>query len=525
MSLLPQSLFGRLFTALLGVVVVTLLIIAALILRERRDLAFLGTGAWNTTRAIADTSDTLAKLSPTERAAAIDNLRKQPLVLDELRRRRPPPRIEELRATEQAFAAQLRRELGPGFGVKVQRASPANTQAIRVEGARWFSPGARQTASARGADSARAADVPPGVDSAFGTDGDTPLTPAPGSGRTPRIRAGPFNWLYDVTVTLPDGVQVMFRTVAPLPAPPLPRQIFVELSVLTVLLGLALFVMTRTITRPLRDLANAADAVGRGANHPPLVEKGARELRRATRAFNTMQERLHRYLESRTRVVAAMSHDLRTTLTRLRLRAESIENDDLRMRFAADLDEMSQMVQGALGLFRGLNDDERLDAVDVDALLDTLRGEFAELGADVAVEGHANGLLSARPLALKRCLTNLLHNAVKFGTRATVRVSDGEELTIRIQDEGPGIPAEALNQVFEPFFRVEGSRNRDTGGTGLGLSIARDIAQAHGGSIVLRNLPGRGLEAMVTLPRAAHLPRVDRAAPEPAHREPARADA
>ena len=286
----------------------------------------------------------------------------------------------------------------------------------------------------------------------------------------------------------------MYRALAPLPAPPLPRQIFVELGVLTVLLTVALFVMARTITRPLRELANAADAVGRGANHPPLIEKGARELRRATRAFNTMQERLRRYLESRTRVVAAMSHDLRTTLTRLRLRAESIENDELRARFTADLDEMSQMVHGALGLFRGLNDDEPLDKVDVNALLETLRTDFAELGGSITIEGRANAPICARPLALKRCLTNVLHNAIEYGTRATVLVSDGEELVIRVRDEGPGIPAEALDQVFEPFFRIEPSRNRDTGGAGLGLSIARDIVQAHGGSITLRNLERRGLE-------------------------------
>jgi signal transduction histidine kinase len=310
--------------------------------------------------------------------------------------------------------------------------------------------------------------------------------------------------MYDVTVTLPDGQNVMFRALAPLPAPPLPRAIFVELTVLTVALAIALFLMALTITRPLRDLATAADAMGRGTYNPPLAEKGARELRQATRAFNVMQERLRRYLESRTRVLAAMSHDLRTTLTRLRLRAESIENDELRIRFAADLDEMSQMVQGALGLFRDLNDEEPPDTVDLDALLTTLQADFKEMDADVTIEGRTNGPISAKPLALKRCLTNLMHNAIKFGTRATVLVSDGADVVIRIRDAGPGIPAESLDQVFEPFFRIEGSRNRDTGGAGLGLSIARDIAQAHGGSIVLRNLPEGGLEAIVTLPRSGY---------------------
>jgi signal transduction histidine kinase len=295
----------------------------------------------------------------------------------------------------------------------------------------------------------------------------------------------------------------MFRALAPLPAPPLPRAIFVELTVLTVALAIALFLMALTITRPLRDLATAADAMGRGTYNPPLAEKGARELRQATRAFNVMQERLRRYLESRTRVLAAMSHDLRTTLTRLRLRAESIENDELRIRFAADLDEMSQMVQGALGLFRDLNDEEPPDTVDLDALLTTLQADFKEMDADVTIEGRTNGPISAKPLALKRCLTNLMHNAIKFGTRATVLVSDGADVVIRIRDAGPGIPAESLDQVFEPFFRIEGSRNRDTGGAGLGLSIARDIAQAHGGSVLLNNLAAGGLEVVLTLPRAA----------------------
>jgi signal transduction histidine kinase len=540
MSLLPQSLFARLFTALLGVVIVTLLMVAALIARERRELAFLGTGAWNTTKAIADTSGTLAKLDAGARSAAIDNLLHRPLLIDDLRRRRPPPRMEEMRAIQQSFTAQLRRQLGPAYGVDVQRASPANTQAIRVEGARWSSIAPRVGRGAAPAparesvpepgDSDGSAPVPGRMSGPVEPAGAAPEAPSAAirgnsSGAAPEGSSGPigadargamlerppgllrrarlFNWFYDVTVTLPDGGRVMFRTLAPLPAPPLPRQIFVELGVLTVLLGLTMFVMARTITRPLRDLANAADAVGRGANHPPLAEKGARELRRATRAFNTMQERLRRYLDSRTRVLAAMSHDLRTTLTRLRLRAESIENEELRSRFSADLDEMSQMVHGALGLFRGLNDEEPLDTVDVDTLLDTLRLEFEELGASVTIEGRTDGPLAAKPLALKRCLTNLLHNAIKYGTRATVHIADGEELVIRIRDEGPGIPAEALNQVFEPFFRIEPSRNRDTGGTGLGLSIARDIAQAHGGSIVLNNLVGRGLEVVLTLPRAA----------------------
>jgi signal transduction histidine kinase len=504
LRLLPQSLFGRLFAASLAVIVLTLLTVVLLIARERRDLAFLGTGAWNTTKVIADTSENLAKLRGSDREAAIGNLREHPLVLDDLRRRRPEPDPAELLALQNSFASQLRRELGDGYGVTVERASPEHDDFIRVDTARMSE--IRRAVRARG-DGAAVRRPPPdddtereNEDAINSPSGDSPERRA---NVPPRARAMFLAWRYDVTVRLPDGEQVMFRTPVPFAPPPLPSRIFVELAVLSGVLGIVLFLMALTITRPLRDLATAADAMGRGVRGPPLAESGARELRRATRAFNTMQERLRRYLDSRTRVLAAMSHDLRTTLTRLRLRAETIDNDDLRTRFSADLDEMAQMVQGALGLFKDLNDDEPPDAVDVDALLTTLQGEFAEMDADVKIEGATQGPISAKPLALKRCLTNLLHNAIKYGTRATVVVSDGDEVVLRIRDQGPGIPAEALDQVFEPFFRVEASRNRDTGGAGLGLSIARDIAQAHGGSIALKNLDGGGLEVTLTLPRAA----------------------
>jgi signal transduction histidine kinase len=287
----------------------------------------------------------------------------------------------------------------------------------------------------------------------------------------------------------------------PRAGPPLSIQIFVELAGLTLVLGVVLFLMARTITRPLTGLARAADAVGRGERQAPLPETGARELREATHAFNVMQERLHRYLDSRTQVLAALSHDLRTPLTRLKLRVETLDDDSLRERFGADLDEMIAMVANCLNLFKGL-DDEPPQPTDVGALLADLRREFAELGGTVEIEGVANAPVVVKPQALKRCLTNLLSNAIKYGDRATVVVEDGADLVMRVLDEGPGIPAESLEQVFEPFFRLESSRNSTTGGVGLGLGIARDIAQAHGGSLVLRNRSPHGLEAVLTLPKA-----------------------
>jgi signal transduction histidine kinase len=161
---------------------------------------------------------------------------------------------------------------------------------------------------------------------------------------------------------------------------------------------------------------------------------------------------------------------------------------------------MNNMIRGALGIFRGLNDDELAVPVDINALLESLRDDFSELGHTITLAGRAHEIYVGKPLALKRCLGNLIHNALQYGHEANVSVDDGAALTIRIQDRGPGIPAEALERVFEPFLRLETSRNRDTGGTGLGLSIARDIAQVHGGTLRLRNADP-GLIAELVLPR------------------------
>jgi signal transduction histidine kinase len=308
--------------------------------------------------------------------------------------------------------------------------------------------------------------------------------------------------LFDISVGFPDGDSAVFR-IGHLPrGAPLSRNLFFNLALLVVLLVIALYVTARSITRPLSKLVSAAEGLGRNVRQPKLEEKGARELRDAARAFNTMQDRLQRYLDSRTRVLAAMSHDLKTPLTRLRLQVETTLDDSaIQARFGKELDEMESMVRGALALFRGLDDDETLAQIDINALVATLQSEFTEMGADVTVEGQALQPFMGKPQALRRCLTNLVANAVKFGTRAKIVVEDGTALLIRVRDEGPGIPPDELERVFEPFYRVESSRNRDTGGTGLGLSIARDVAQAHGGSLVAQNLPAGGLEALLVLPR------------------------
>jgi len=306
---------------------------------------------------------------------------------------------------------------------------------------------------------------------------------------------------YDVAVRFPDGGTQLFRITRMPGGAPLPRNLRVNLTLLVVILVIALYVTARSITRPLSALSQAADSVGRDARPEKLPERGARELRDAARAFNTMQDRLRRYLDSRSRVLAAMSHDLKTPLTRLRLQVETLEDSALAARIGKELSEMELMVREALALFRGLDDGEPAMPVDINELLEALKGQFTEMGAAVSLTGRALAPFTGKAQALKRCLTNLLANAVSFGTGAAITVEDDGELVIRVHDAGPGIPEAELERVFEPFYRLESSRNRDGGGTGLGLTIARDIAQAHGGTLILANLPQGGLEAVLRLPR------------------------
>ena len=492
---IPRSLFGRLLAALLMVIGAMLLVVTILIVRERHELALWSNGTVDTAHTIVASVREYERLDASARAdfkanhvASLDTRRGFDTPPDVRPGDEPPGSNREPARTGDAFrggfdgilrtksrqdfrddlqlerelVVAVRKQLGNAYRVS---SSPPNHESDRVV---WL---------------------------ATNHAAISPDRPQPADA----IRGRPF----DLTVQLPDDDALVFRTETPRPTPPLPIAIFVELGIVAVVLTIALYWMTRSITKPLSDLARSADAVGRGAQVAPLEERGADELRNATRAFNTMQERLRRYLDSRTQVLAAMSHDLRTPITRLKLRAESIDDESLRTRFVADLDEMTQMVQGALGLFRGLNDREAFETVDVNRLVSDMADGFRELHHDVVVEGTAGHNVSAKPQALKRCLANLVDNAVKYGTRTVIHIEDNnQQVVIRVRDNGPGIPPNQLEQVFEPFFRVESSRNRDTGGTGLGLSIARDIAQAHGGSLTLRNLSEGGLEATLTIPRS-----------------------
>jgi len=265
------------------------------------------------------------------------------------------------------------------------------------------------------------------------------------------------------------------------------------------------FVVVRWVTRPLKGLAEAADQLGRNIHHAPVPETGPQEVRRAAHAFNTMQERLSRYVHTRTAILAALSHDLKTPITRLRLRTGMLDEPALRDKFRRDLDEMQRMVGTTLDYMRGLDDREPLCAIDVDALLEALRADAEELGHSVALPGSVAVPFEGKPQGLRRILQNLLDNALHYAREVEITVEDRPEtLLVAVRDRGPGIPEAMLDQVFEPFHRLETSRNPGTVGTGLGLSIARNLAQAMGGDVTLENRADGGLAAWVALPRSVH---------------------
>ena len=258
----------------------------------------------------------------------------------------------------------------------------------------------------------------------------------------------------------------------------------------------------RRVTKPLTRFAEAADRLGVDVRAPALPEVGSRELRRATHAFNRMQDRLRRFVDDRTLMLAAISHDLRTMLTRLRLRSEFIEDDEQQRKALADLDEMQAMLDSTLSFARDDTVAEPRTRMDLSALLQSLCDDLADGGQHVYFEGPDHLSLECRPVSLRRAFSNLIGNAVKYGGHADVSLIDrGEVVEVTVGDRGLGIPEELREKVFTPFFRIEQSRSRETGGTGLGLSVARSILRRHGGDVRLEDRPGGGLLARATLPR------------------------
>jgi len=304
-------------------------------------------------------------------------------------------------------------------------------------------------------------------------------------------------------IGLEDGNTAVFY--ARIPQEPLSR---LESLLPRLLLTLAIFtllgaVAVRAITRSLERLARAAEQVGADPEGSPLQEVGPSEVRSVIHAFNRMRMDLRGYVLERARMLGAISHDLQTPITRLRLRAEMMEDAGSRAKFLRDLDEMEAMTASALEFFKTLGSEPQRHPLDVGALVGSLCEDWSETGRDVTMQGQPSGPYHSHPRALRRCLDNLVDNALRYGKRARISIEDDDtSLRIAVRDDGPGIPEQDLERVFEPFFRLEASRNRDSGGTGLGLSIARNIARWHGGDIRLRNATdGEGLIAELVLPR------------------------
>ena len=473
MSLLPRSLFSRLVLVLLGGLLIAQLLSFAIHMHDRGELLAQASGMQSAQR-IADIVKLLEPMTPAERQKIIKVLGAPPLAVSLDRPLlRSADAGSESGARAALFASLLRRYLGDDRNIVVGMAT-----------------GGPNKGGGGGMRGMKLAE----------TEGEwtPPMMQYGGKG-------GGGGMTFVAQVTLRDGARVTFDARQPQVTENWPYRVLASIALLLAAVIVVSLVAVRWATRPLKTLADAADELGKNINRPPLAETGPTEVASAARAFNTMQSRLAGYLRERTQVLAAMSHDLKTPITRLRLRAELLDDAQLRAKFGSDLQEMEAMVASALDFLRGMDNGEPVQSVDVTALLESLQADLRETGGVVTIEGRAVSPYSGRPQALKRCLANLLENAIKYGKTAQVVIEDNaERLQIRILDEGPGLLPDQLEKVFEPFYRVEGSRNRDTGGTGLGLAIAKNVAELHGGSIGLRNREAGGLEAVLRLPRSPH---------------------
>ncbi|MCD9086432.1 ATP-binding protein [Stenotrophomonas sp. SY1] len=270
------------------------------------------------------------------------------------------------------------------------------------------------------------------------------------------------------------------------------------LSLMVLAIGVLAYVVARIASSPLQRLAKHAAELGQDLQREPLPVTGPLEVKRAAEAFNAMQKRLQRHLGERTQMLAAITHDLQTPLTRLRLRLENVTDEQLRERLVGDLAAMQALIREGLELARSAESAEQRAALDLDSLLESVVEDAAESGHDATLEQGSGAVLMLRPLAMRRLFSNLVDNAVKYGRHAQVRAShDGSAVEVRIRDSGPGLSEEELEAVFTPFLRLETSRSRETGGAGLGLTIARALAEKDGATLHLRNHPEGGLEAIV----------------------------
>jgi signal transduction histidine kinase len=304
-----------------------------------------------------------------------------------------------------------------------------------------------------------------------------------------------------VHLQLSDGMPLTIDY-RPMPGAPLSPWLSWVLVLQLVVLAACCWLAVRLATRPLSELARAADTLGPDLKGERLPEVGPDEVVRAARAFNAMQDRIRMYMTERLQILAAISHDLQTPITRMRLRVDVMDDSPQGAKLQQDLHEMETMVKEGVTYARTMHGaTEEPLRVDPDALFDSLVLDYVDAGKDVLLRGRIDTALVTRPQALRRIVGNLVDNALKFGGAAEINVAGSQDgqVTVSVLDRGPGIPAESLEVVFEPFYRLEGSRNRGTGGTGLGLAIARQLALAMDAVLSLHNRPDGGLEARLVL--------------------------
>jgi signal transduction histidine kinase len=315
---------------------------------------------------------------------------------------------------------------------------------------------------------------------------------------------GPFAGFRELRVAVPlqDGQWLTFTTALPESGTAFSLRFLVSMGIMAVITVLVAIWVVRRVTAPLTALSKAALRLGEDLNAAPMPEVGTVETRQAALAFNAMQARLRGMIDDRTKMLAAISHDFRTPLTLLRLRVENVDDPVEREKMLSTIADLDAMVAATLEFASGGAKQAPRRPTDLTALVASITDDLADGGLPVSMEAARPVIHECDPATLKRALTNLIDNAVKYGGSATVAIRETlQAIEITIDDTGPGIPEEELTHVFEPLYRLESSRSRETGGMGLGLAIALSIIRAHGGRLTLSNRPQGGLRALIALPK------------------------
>lgn len=306
---------------------------------------------------------------------------------------------------------------------------------------------------------------------------------------------------YAALIQLPDASWLLFSSPERSWGLDIGTRIAIIIALGLIATVLVAWLATQQLAKPLQRFASAARRFGGDLRAPPIKVEGPDEIRQAIIAFNTMQAQIQHYISERTHMLASISHDLRAPLTRMRLRSEFMEDFDHQGKLIRDIEEMQSMINAALAFFREDTQPEQSTAFDLSELLQTIIDDYRDQNIAIDFHGPAHLVYEGRPLGIKRVIVNLLENAEKYAQQPAITLSsDGYSVCVDVSDEGPGIPEASLQRVFDPFFRLETSRNRETGGVGLGLSAARAIVREQGGELTLSNRSSGGLQARVELP-------------------------